>query len=77
MVRGLAFNKPRDNTECSTPSRIKERRLPQPLLHIPDDVEVFAILPVGYPARPGGKGTKRRKSIGEVIHRERFNQPWA
>jgi len=49
----------------------------KPLLHIPDDIEVFAILPFGYPARPGSKGKKRRKPIGDVIHRERFDQPWA
>jgi nitroreductase len=49
----------------------------KPVLGIPDDIEVLAIIPFGYPVRPGGKGKKRRKPIGEVVHRNRFDQPWA
>ena len=49
----------------------------KPLLNIPDDVEVLAILPFGYPAQPVGQGTKKRKPLGEVAHRERFGQPFA
>ncbi len=32
--------------------------------------------PFGYPARPIGKGKKKRKSIAEVAHLERFGQPF-
>jgi nitroreductase len=42
------------------------------LLSIPDELEILAVIPFGYPARPAGKGKKKRKSISEVAHRERF-----
>lgn len=46
------------------------------LLGIPDDLDVLAILPFGYPAQAHGKGKKRRKLLSEVAHRERFGQPF-
>jgi len=46
----------------------------RPLLGIPDDLEVLAILPFGYPAREIGRGKKRRKDLSEVAHLERFGQ---
>jgi len=46
------------------------------LLSIPDELEVLAIIPFGYPAQPIGKGKKRRKWISEVAHLERFGQPF-
>jgi nitroreductase len=46
------------------------------LLGIPDELEVLAIVPFGYPARAIGRGKKQRKSPAEVIHRERFGQPF-
>ena len=46
------------------------------LLSIPDELEVLAIIPFGYPARPIGKGKKMRKSIAEVAHLEQFGQPF-
>jgi nitroreductase len=46
------------------------------LLSIPDELEVLAIIPFGYPAQPIGKGKKKRKSISEVAHLERFGQPF-
>jgi nitroreductase len=48
----------------------------KPLLGIPDDLDVLAIIPFGYPARPAGKGRKNRKPLSEVGHRERFGQPF-
>jgi nitroreductase len=44
------------------------------MLRIPDELEILAIIPFGYPARRIGKGKKKRKSISEVVHRERFGQ---
>ena len=44
---------------------------------IPADQKVIAILPFGYPVKPGGKGKKNRKPIGEVVHREMFGRPYA
>jgi nitroreductase len=49
----------------------------KPLLNIPDDLDVLAILPFGYPAQAVGQGKKNRKPLAEVAHRERFGQPFA
>ncbi len=49
----------------------------KPLLGIPDELDVFAILPFGYPARAVGKGRKQRKPLGEVAHSERFGRPFS
>jgi nitroreductase len=46
------------------------------LLGIPDELEVLAIVPFGYPAQATGRGKKQRKSSSEVAHRERFGQPF-
>jgi nitroreductase len=46
------------------------------LLGIPEDLDVLAIIPFGYPARPVGKGRKNRKPLSEVAQRERFGQPF-
>ena len=46
------------------------------LLHIPDDIDVLAILPFGYPVQALGKGKKRRKLLSQVAHFERFGQPF-
>jgi nitroreductase len=47
------------------------------LLGIPEDLDLLAILPFGYPARAHGRGKKQRKALSEVAHRERFGQPFA
>ncbi len=49
----------------------------KPLLHIPKEVEVLAIVPFGYPVASVGAGNKKRKSLGEIAHREQFGQPFA
>jgi nitroreductase len=46
------------------------------LLGIPEELELLAVLPFGYPAQPAGQGKKRRKPLSEVAHRERFGQPF-
>ncbi len=48
----------------------------KPLVGIPDNVDVLAILPFGYPAKSVGQGKKKRKLLSEVAHRERFGQPF-
>jgi nitroreductase len=45
-------------------------------LGIPDELEVIGVIPFGYPKKPGGKGKKNRKPFGEVVHSERFGQPF-
>src|SRR5919202_277933 len=46
----------------------------KPLLGIPDDLDVLAIVPLGYPAQAHGRGKKKRKPLFEVAHRERFGR---
>jgi nitroreductase len=48
----------------------------KPLLGVPDELDVLAILPFGYPTRAIGEGQKQRKSLEKVAHRERFGQPF-
>ena len=48
-----------------------------PLLGIPEEVSVLAILPFGYPAEAVGKGQKKRKPLGEVAYNERWGNPFA
>lgn len=54
--------------------------LPMPevneLLGIPDELEVAAVIPFGYPIKPLGKGKKNRKPLSQIAHRERFGQPF-
>ena len=49
----------------------------KPVLGIPDNMDVLAIVPFGYPTEPLGSGKKNRKPLSEVAHRERFDQPYA
>jgi nitroreductase len=46
------------------------------LLGIPEELDLLAILPFGYPAQEIGQGKKQRKPLSEVAHRERFGQPF-
>ncbi len=46
------------------------------LLGIPDDLDVLAILPFGYPAQARRRGRKKRKPLSEVAQRGRFGQPF-
>jgi len=49
----------------------------KPVLGIPDELDVVAIIPFGYPVKVIGKGIKKRKPLSEVAHREVFSQPFA
>jgi len=46
------------------------------LLDIPAGLDVLAILPFGYPARPVGRGKKERKPLREIAHLERYGRPF-
>ncbi len=48
-----------------------------PVLGLPEGIEILAIIPFGYPRASLGKGKKKRKPLGEVAHHERWNQPFA
>ena len=47
-----------------------------PVLGIPKEITILAILPFGYLVATLGKGKKKRKPLSEVVHRERWNQPF-
>jgi nitroreductase len=46
------------------------------LLNVPKALDVVAIVPFGYPARPIGRGKKQRKALRDIAHRERYGQPF-
>jgi nitroreductase len=46
------------------------------LLGIPEELDVVAIVPFGYPAGATGQGQKTRKPLSEIAHRERWGQPF-
>ena len=48
----------------------------KPLLGIPDEIDIVAIVPFGYPAKEIGKGKKNRKPLGEVAYSERWGNPF-
>ena len=48
----------------------------KPVLNIPAEMDVLAILPFGYPKQSLGQGLKRRKPVAEVISREMYGQPF-
>lgn len=49
----------------------------KPLLGIPDDVDVLAVLPFGYPQEQIGAGIKKRKPLREVASSGHYGTPFA
>jgi nitroreductase len=45
------------------------------LLSIPDNMDVLAILPFGYPAKQLGQGKKNRKALSEVASHGKYGNP--
>ena len=45
-------------------------------LNIPENLDVLAILPFGYPVKQIGQGKKKRKAPQEVFHSGKFGQPY-
>jgi nitroreductase len=45
-------------------------------LGIPDEYDVVAIVPFGYPRRPAKQGRKNRKPLGEIASAETFGNPF-
>ena len=45
------------------------------MLGLPESLEVFAIIPFGYPIQATGKGEKERKPFNEVVSHGRFGVP--
>jgi nitroreductase len=48
-----------------------------PLLGIPPEISVLAVVPFGYPVKRLGKGMKNRKPLGQVAHSGCFGVPFA
>ena len=46
------------------------------LLGIPQELDVLAVLSLGYPAQAVGKGKKKRKALADIAHKERWGQKW-
>jgi nitroreductase len=49
----------------------------KPLLNIPKDIDVLAVVPFGYPVKSLGRGKKQRKPAAEVVHHGKFGEPFA
>ncbi len=49
----------------------------KPVLGIPEEIGIVAIVPFGYPVQTIGKGNKKRKPLGEVASHEKWGQPFA
>ena len=49
----------------------------KPVVGVPAEFDVIAILPFGYPTQRLGRGKKRRKALQDVAHGERFGRPFA
>lgn len=45
-------------------------------LKLPDDLELLAVIPFGYPAKRVGKGNKQRRSSADVVSLEEFGTPY-
>ena len=46
------------------------------LLGVPESLDIIAVVPFGYPVNKKLKGQKQRKPISEIVHEERFGQPF-
>ena len=44
------------------------------LLGVPENLDVVAVMPFGYPVHPSKKGKKQRKDLSEIAHLEQFGQ---
>ncbi|HVA84390.1 MAG TPA: nitroreductase family protein [Candidatus Binataceae bacterium] len=44
------------------------------LLELPDDVQTYALMPIGYPQ--GRFGPVTRRPLSEVVHLDRWSVPW-
>jgi nitroreductase len=44
---------------------------------LPEGMQLVGVVPFGYPANKIGLGKKKRKPFGEVVHSERYGQPFA
>ncbi len=46
------------------------------LLGVPEEFEIMALIPLGYPQPPDHLGGSRRKPVAEVTYRDRWGAAW-
>ena len=46
------------------------------LLGVPTEMDVLAVLSLGYPAQRIGKGIKKRRDLADIAHKEHWGQRW-
>ena len=61
---------------CVAGVRGDENAQVKELLNIPEDKELVTVMAFGYPTIPAAAGTKQRKPLPEIAHRERFGQSY-
>jgi len=49
----------------------------KPLLNIPKEIDVLAVVPFGYPVKKLGRGKKNLKPVSEVSQREKYGKLFA
>lgn len=47
------------------------------LLDVPQRMKLVTVMPFGYPIEPKTKRKKTRKPLNEIVHYERFGQPFS
>jgi nitroreductase len=47
------------------------------ILDVPDELDVLAVVPFGYPVHDRRRGVKNRKPLGDVASLNRFGEPFA
>lgn len=61
---------------CFVGLREQEQAQVKELLGIPQELRLITVMPFGYPTDKASSGSKRRKPLSEIAHRERFGQKY-
>ena len=59
---------------CFVGLRDQEQTQIKELLGIPQELRLMTVMPFGYPTEAARAGSKRRKPLSEIAHREKFGQ---
>ena len=60
---------------CLTTIHLYREAKAKAVLGIPDDVDTYALIPLGYPAQPNAFGPLRRNLVSEVAYLDRWGAP--
>jgi nitroreductase len=60
---------------CLTTIHMYREEKAKAVLGIPDDVDTYALIPLGYPAEPTAFGPLRRNPVNEVAYLDRWDAP--